>query len=336
MESCTQRTGSFTNAIWSSVSGSPPYASRTLSGDSGPGVCSTLPLLRAQSMPAMTRSRCEAFIASRPVPPSGGTTAASRTTCRTWVPSSVAMPGAKMPPEECATSTTSPTPAARTSAAADRTQSSTVSSMGSAGLPARPGRSTASDGRSRCGRSTSQNAPDIPPPWTSTNVISSVAGIPGSSREETGRSAEPSGRAGHGLDLEVLLEALHARLPPDAALAVTAERHVGAVPHASVERDRAGADAARDLERAVVGRAEHRARQPVLAVVGDRDRVVDVVVGEDHEHRPEDLLTCDLGRVVDADEQRRLDVPPLRLCLGPPAAGDDRRDRKSTRLNSSH
>src|SRR3981081_1818451 len=44
-----------------------------------------------------------------------------------------------------------------------------------------------------------------------------------------------------GLRLEVLLEALHAVLPAEPALAVSAERRVGAEPLAAVDRDRSGA-----------------------------------------------------------------------------------------------
>src|SRR3546814_3931821 len=54
-----------------------------------------------------------------------------------------------------------------------------------------------------------------------------------------------------------------------------------------------------------------------VGVVGDRDRIVDVVVADDHQHRPEDFLARDPHLVADVGEHRRL-------------------DRKRTRLNSSH
>ena len=47
-----------------------------------------------------------------------------------------------------------------------------------------------------------------------------------------------------------------------------------------------------------------------------------VVVGDEREDRPEDLLLGDGHRVVDVGEQRRLDVPAL-VEAGRPTAADD-------------
>src|SRR5699024_425312 len=81
-----------------------------------------------------------------------------------------------------------------------------------------------------------------------------------------------SGRGGHGLDLEVLLEALAAHLAADAGLLVAAERDVGAVPLAAVDAERAGADPCDDLLDALGIGAPHGAGQAVGGVVGDPDR----------------------------------------------------------------
>src|SRR5699024_7254178 len=56
-----------------------------------------------------------------------------------------------------------------------------------------------------------------------------------------------SGRGGDGLDLEIFLEARAAHLAADAGLLVAAEGHVGAVPLAAVDAERAGADPGHDL-----------------------------------------------------------------------------------------
>ena len=68
------------------------------------------------------------------------------------------------------------------------------------------------------------------------------------------------------------------------------------------------------------------AGQAVAAVVGDAHRVVVVVEGDHHEHRPEDLLLGDGHGVVDVGEQRRLDEAALVEVRGP-AAADDQRGR---------
>src|SRR3546814_20755881 len=48
-----------------------------------------------------------------------------------------------------------------------------------------------------------------------------------------------------------------------------------------------------------------------VGVVGDRDRIVDVVVADDHQHRPEDFLERDPHLVADVGEPRRLVVVAL-------------------------
>ena len=114
------------------------------------------------------------------------------------------------------------------------------------------------------------------------------------------------GRSGEGLGLEVLLEALDAVLAADAAGLVAAERHVGAVADAAVDRRscRCGCAGPRRWP-APSDAGGHAAGQAVLDVVGDAHRVVVVVVGDDHEHRAEDLLLGD-GHVVGRRRRSRV------------------------------
>ena len=71
-----------------------------------------------------------------------------------------------------------------------------------------------------------------------------------------------------------------------------------------------------------VGRP-HRAGQPVGRVVGQGHRVVVAVVGDDHEHRSEDLLLGHPGLVVHPDDQGGLDEEAGVEALGPAAAGHE-------------
>ena len=87
----------------------------------------------------------------------------------------------------------------------------------------------------------------------------------------------------------------------------------------------AGAQLLRDFERALAGAAPHAAGKAVRRIVRDRDRIRFRVVGNDREHRPEDLFLRDRHLVVDVREDRRLDVEALRKIRRPAAAGDERR-----------
>src|SRR5581483_12081772 len=98
--------------------------------------------------------------------------------------------------------------------------------------------------------------------------------------------------AGHGLDLEVLLEPEPAPLAAVARLLVAAERR-GPLVGSAVEVDIAGADAARDPPRALDVTRGHVARQAIGRVVGDAHGLLLVLVADDGQHRPEDLLTRD-------------------------------------------
>ena len=81
--------------------------------------------------------------------------------------------------------------------------------------------------------------------------------------------------------------------------------------------------APRDLEAVGhVGR-EDAAGQPVVAVVGDPDRVLLVVVRDHDDDGAEDLLLRDGHVVADVRQQRRLDEPALGQVLGDLAAGGE-------------
>src|SRR5688572_24670027 len=96
----------------------------------------------------------------------------------------------------------------------------------------------------------------------------------------------------HRLDLEELLEAVLAVLAAVAAVLVATEGGLR-VERAAVDLDLAGADAPGDgLGPLGVG-ALHAAGEAVVGVVGDADRVLLVVVGDDRQHRAEDLLMGD-------------------------------------------
>src|SRR5262249_3107570 len=63
--------------------------------------------------------------------------------------------------------------------------------------------------------------------------------------------------------------------------------------------------------------------EAVDRIVGDLDRLVDAAEGNDGADRPEDLLARDPHPVVDADEQRRLDIAALLQAGRHLAALDD-------------
>src|SRR3546814_184404 len=88
-------------------------------------------------------------------------------------------------------------------------------------------------------------------------------------------------------------------LPAYARLLVATEGRVGSEPATPVHGDGAGADAASDLEGAVGVGAVDAARETEDRVVGDAHGVVDVVVGDDDEHRAEQLVLRDLAVGID-------------------------------------
>src|ERR1700757_2375108 len=97
------------------------------------------------------------------------------------------------------------------------------------------------------------------------------------------------GRVAQGaLDLQILVEAELAPLSTVAAVLVTAERRVHV--ESMVDRHPAGPDLAGHTTRLVEVGPRDIAGQAVIGVVGDLHRLIDVVVAEDAQHRPEDFL----------------------------------------------
>src|SRR4051794_26057794 len=78
-----------------------------------------------------------------------------------------------------------------------------------------------------------------------------------------------------------------------------------------------------DVRRALRIGAEHAAAEAVGRAVGDAHRIRVVPIGDDGEHRTEDLLLRDRRLVVDVGEHGGLDEPTPVELRGPPAAGDE-------------
>src|SRR5581483_7341773 len=128
-------------------------------------------------------------------------------------------------------------------------------------------------------------------------------------------------RAGFGLQLqrlvlEILLEPGTAQLAPAARLLVAAERRLH-VEGAAVDVDLPGAQPPRDALGALLVLRPHAAGEAVDRVVRDAHGVVLVPVGDDREHRAEDLLLRDRRARIDAAEHGRPDEPAARDALGP-------------------
>src|SRR6202030_3117044 len=94
------------------------------------------------------------------------------------------------------------------------------------------------------------------------------------------------------LQLQVGGEALGSELAPKAARLYAAEWR-GRVEHVVVYSDAARLHALGDIFAALVVVGPHAAAEPELGVVGDGHRLIDAVVGNNREHRPEDLLAGD-------------------------------------------
>ncbi len=129
-------------------------------------------------------------------------------------------------------------------------------------------------------------------------------------RAAAGRDACRLGRLGcvpqRALDLQVLLEAELAPLAAVAASLVSAERRIQV--ERVVDRHLAGPDPARKRAGRIEVRGRNIARKTVFRVVGDVDGLIEIVVGQDAQHRAEDLFAGDRHVVVDLGEHRRLDV----------------------------
>src|SRR5262249_15977353 len=128
----------------------------------------------------------------------------------------------------------------------------------------------------------------------------------------------------HGLRLEELLEAELAPLAAVARLLVAAERRAE-IGLGAVHADLSGADPRRDAARALEVARRDIARESVGGVVCDPDRVLIVLVGQDREHRPEDLLARDRHVVAHVRENGRPHVVAAREAGGAaPAASHER------------
>src|SRR6202044_2354950 len=148
--------------------------------------------------------------------------------------------------------------------------------------------------------------------------------------------ATASRRDSNRLGFEILLDPFQSPFATDAAALVAAERQIGRNAHAAVDRHRAGAYPARDAHRALfVGRDDHAA-QPVLAVVGDADGVLVILVRDDGEHRPEYLLASDSHVVGDIDETGRLHEKAAALIGTNMAAGEEPRSFLLAELDVAH
>lgn len=126
-------------------------------------------------------------------------------------------------------------------------------------------------------------------------------------------------RQQYALELAVLLDALGPVLAADTRLLVAAERaaRIEGIP---VDAVGAGADLRGDLQALLHIGGPHTARQPVIRVIGDLDRLVHRVVGDDRQHRAEDFLLCDGHRVVDIGKNRGLHKVSAIQALGALAA----------------
>src|ERR1700687_3215569 len=109
------------------------------------------------------------------------------------------------------------------------------------------------------------------------------------------------------LDLGELVEGVQRLVAANARLLITAERRGDVAAVVGVDPHRAGAQSLGELEGLVDVRGEDRRSESVDRVVGDAQRLLGVLHGDDREHRAEDLLLGDLHLVVDAIEHGGFD-----------------------------
>src|SRR5436309_2196784 len=106
------------------------------------------------------------------------------------------------------------------------------------------------------------------------------------------------------LRLEIRLEPLAAVLAPEPGGLVAAERRAGVDLAPAVHVDRARLQQGGQAMRVADVARPHPRRQPVLAVVGPRRDLLERLVGERDQDRPEDLLAGNLEIVAAGREQR--------------------------------
>src|SRR5580658_318598 len=91
----------------------------------------------------------------------------------------------------------------------------------------------------------------------------------------------------------------------EAAVLVTAKRRHVAHRAISIDPYGARAHARADIDGATDAAGPDTGGEPVIRLIGDRDRLVLIVETNDAEHRAEDLLLRDPHTVVHAGEDRR-------------------------------
>src|SRR5579859_6936596 len=148
--------------------------------------------------------------------------------------------------------------------------------------------------------------------------------------------APMSGRHSDGLGFQIFLDPLEPPFAADTRALVAAEGEIGRDAHTAIDRDRAGAHAARDAHGALLVRGDDHARQSIFAIVGDADRVLVVLVGNDHEHGTKNLLSSDPHLIAHIDEAGRLDEEPAALVGTRPAAGQKLRTLLLAELDVAH
>src|SRR4051812_7908543 len=112
-----------------------------------------------------------------------------------------------------------------------------------------------------------------------------------------------------GLGLEVLGQAVHAEFAAHARLLVTAERREG-VEAAAVDVDLTGLHAAGERGRLRLVAGPYRAGESVDGAVGDAQGVLLVLVAQDGQDGPEDLLLGDRHVRGDVGEDGGADETP--------------------------
>ena len=139
------------------------------------------------------------------------------------------------------------------------------------------------------------------------------------------------GLCGHGgvvvhdvLDVGVLVEGVGRHVLAEAAVPVTAVRHLADDRDVVVDPHAAGPDLAGGAAGAVGVAGPGGGGEAERRVVGQADRLVVVVERDDREHRPEHLVAPDLGVERHVGDEGRLVVAATgELAVGCAAAGDD-------------
>src|SRR5438552_359704 len=104
------------------------------------------------------------------------------------------------------------------------------------------------------------------------------------------------------------MEAEIAPFAPVPAALVATERRVEIEP--AIDADPARAHPPRDRAALVEVATVHITGEAESGIVGDLDRMVNIIIADDHQHRPEDLLACN-DHVVGAGKHGGLHEPAL-------------------------